>query len=68
MALPKKGDRIPLANGGELELLKKLGEGGQGTVFRAAYSGQEYALKWYKSSYLQDLKKRHKNGKRIFLS
>jgi len=66
MALPKKGDIIPLANGGELELLKKLGEGGQGTVFRVAYSGQEYALKWYKSSYLQDLNKRHRNGKRFF--
>jgi hypothetical protein len=66
MANLKKGDRISLANGGSIEITKKLGEGGQGTVYRIEYSGQEYALKWYKSSYLKDLNKRHRQGKKYF--
>ena len=49
-----------------IELLKKLGDGGQGTVYMVGYSGQEYALKWYKSSYLKDLNTRHKQGKKYF--
>lgn len=66
MAIPKKGDKLPLANGGEIELFKKLGEGGQGVVYKVGYSSKEYALKWYKSSYLKDLNKRHRQGKRFF--
>jgi serine/threonine protein kinase len=66
MATLKKGDRVQLANGNSIELLKKLGEGGQGTVYKVDYAGTEYALKWYKSSYLKDLNTRHKQGKKYF--
>ena len=34
MAEYKKGQRIPLANGSNAEIIGKLGEGGQGTVYR----------------------------------
>ena len=47
MAEYKKGQRIPLANGSNAEIIGKLGEGGQGTVYRVKLGGKEYALKWY---------------------
>ncbi|MDR2648192.1 MAG: serine/threonine-protein kinase [Clostridiales bacterium] len=49
------GTRIPLESGGELEILRTVGDGGQGTVYKTAYSSREYALKWYKPEYLKDL-------------
>lgn len=45
MAEYKKGQRIPLANGSNAEIIGKLGEGGQGTVYRVKLGGKEYALK-----------------------
>ena len=41
-----KGSRIPLQNGQSAEVIAKLGEGGQGTVYRVRIGGKEYALKW----------------------
>ena len=32
---------------GFLTVLGKLGEGGQGAVYRVEYNGREYALKWF---------------------
>lgn len=45
--------------GGELEVLNKLGEGGQGAVYRVRYDGKELALKWY-------FPKRMKNPERFY--
>lgn len=42
------GHRIRVRNSdGFLTVLEKLGEGGQGIVYRAEYGGREYALKWF---------------------
>lgn len=43
----KIGDKVPLELGGSAEITDVLGSGGQGTVYRAEYSGKEYALKVY---------------------
>ena len=43
----QKGQRIKTASGSELEVLEKLGEGGQGMVYRVNYNGRQLALKWY---------------------
>jgi len=65
MAL-KIGDKIQLTNGNSIEILEKLGDGGQGIVYKVDYSGQMYALKWFKSAYLKGLDERHANGKKEF--
>ncbi|MBS4026099.1 MAG: serine/threonine protein kinase [Clostridia bacterium] len=43
----KHGQKIKLTNGGELTVVSKLGEGGQGIVYKVKYNDKEYALKWY---------------------
>lgn len=43
----KIGDSVPLELGGAAKILGVLGSGGQGTVYKAQYSGKEYALKMY---------------------
>lgn len=43
----KKGQKIQMRLGGHAKILEKLGEGGQGVVYRVEYNGKEYALKWY---------------------
>ncbi|MCH5204457.1 MAG: protein kinase [Oscillospiraceae bacterium] len=43
----KVGDIVPLELGGSAKITDILGSGGQGTVYRAEYSGKEYALKIY---------------------
>ena len=35
-----KGSRIPLQNGQSAEVIAKLGEGGQGTVYRVRIGGK----------------------------
>lgn len=47
-----KGQRLRTASGGELEILQKLGEGGQGIVYKVNYNGKQLALKWYFASKL----------------
>lgn len=49
----KVGDIVPLELGGSAKILDILGSGGQGTVYRAEYSGKEYALKIYFSNKLK---------------
>lgn len=41
------GDTVNMKYGGEAKVLAEFGAGGQGTVYKVAYNGQEYALKWY---------------------
>lgn len=49
-----KGQKIRTATGGELEIIQKLGEGGQGIVYKVSYNGRQLALKWYFASKLRD--------------
>ena len=58
-----KGASIPLIQGGEVRVIEKLGEGGQGTVYRVFAEGQQYALKWYHKSALSDPKRFYNNLK-----
>ena len=41
-----KGHKVPLANGAYAQIIEKLGEGGQGVVYKVSVGGKEYALKW----------------------
>jgi len=56
-----KGHKIPLANGSYAEIMGKLGEGGQGVVYRVKVGGKEYALKWYHKGAVHNPKKFYQN-------
>lgn len=43
----KIGDSVKMKYGGEAKVLAEFGSGGQGSVYKVSYKGQEYALKWY---------------------
>ena len=49
-----KGQKIRVVSGGELEVIQKLGAGGQGVVYKVIYNGKELALKWYFENKLRD--------------
>ena len=57
----QKGQRIKTASGSELEVLEKLGEGGQGIVYRVNYNGRQLALKWYFGNKLSNADKFYRN-------
>lgn len=43
----RNGQKIQMRLGGFARILGKIGEGGQGIVYRVEYNKKEYALKWY---------------------
>ena len=47
--------------GGELEVIQKLGEGGQGIVYKVNYNGKQLALKWYFINKLSNPDKFYRN-------
>lgn len=57
----EKGQLLKTASGLELEIIEKIGEGGQGIVYKAEYNGKQYALKWYFANKLHDRIKFYKN-------
>lgn len=57
----QKGQRIKTVSGGELEVIQKLGEGGQGVVYKVNYSGKPLALKWYFGNKLNNADKFYRN-------
>ena len=57
----RKGDKITLVNGDVAKVIEKLGEGGQGAVYRVKIGKQEYALKWYHKDAIGNAKKFYKN-------
>lgn len=58
----KPGTKIKLTNGGTVTVRSKIGEGGQGSVYKVDYDGKDYALKWYLPTYLKSLKPNCKNS------
>lgn len=50
----ERGQKLSIVGGKELEVIEKLGEGGQGEVYRVKYDGGEYALKWYFSGKMKN--------------
>lgn len=59
----KKNQRVELADGRTVTVTDKLGEGGQGIVYRVRYddSGEECALKWFFINYLKEPRKFYKH-------
>ena len=57
----QKGQRIKTVSGGELEIIQKLGEGGQGVVYKVNYNGKPLALKWYFGNKLNNADKFYRN-------
>lgn len=57
----QKGQRIKTVSGGELEVIQKLGEGGQGVVYKVNYNGKPLALKWYFANKLNNADKFYRN-------
>lgn len=55
------GQKIRTISGGELEVLEKLGEGGQGIVYKASYNSRQLALKWYFVNKLKNPKRFYGN-------
>jgi len=47
MSTFEKGTKIRLESGDSVEVVKKLGDGGQGIVYLVNYKKKPYALKWY---------------------
>ncbi len=41
------GQKIRTVSGNYIEIIEKLGQGGQGVVYRVIYQGRQLALKWY---------------------
>ena len=55
------GKKITVVDGSKLEILEKLGEGGQGIVYKVKWNNRNLALKWYFSDKLKDRVKFYKN-------
>ncbi|MEE5993770.1 MAG: serine/threonine-protein kinase [Oscillospiraceae bacterium] len=62
MGIMKSGTKINLEDGhGVIEIVQKLGEGGQGYVYLVQYNGKSMALKWYKKGVLKNPEAFRKN-------
>ncbi len=57
----KSGDEIKHTSGDNIIIKSKIGEGGQGKVYKVEYLGEEYALKWYFPKKLKEPKKFYEN-------
>lgn len=50
----RKGTEIRLTTGCSVKVVSKLGEGGQGTVYKVLLNRREYALKWYHANVFEN--------------
>ena len=56
-----RGQKIKTVSGGQLEVIQKLGEGGQGIVYKVRYNGKDLALKWYNIKKIKDPDRFYRN-------
>lgn len=56
-----KNDRVPLKNGKFAFIKDKIGEGGQGNVYRVVIEGMDYALKWYDANSMKEPQRFYEN-------
>ncbi|MCL2089419.1 MAG: serine/threonine-protein kinase [Oscillospiraceae bacterium] len=56
-----KGQKILTKNAKKLKVIERLGEGGQGIVYRVEYGKDQMALKWYYKNKLRDPAKFYQN-------
>ena len=61
MADLPKGHKIKTTDFGNITVLRKLGEGGQGAVYEVDFNGQPKALKWYSGHKIENFDKFYKN-------
>ncbi len=59
----KKGENVVFTDSSKATVVEELGSGKQGVVYKVKYNNDFYALKMYKSSFLKNLKARHKDKK-----
>jgi len=57
----KKNTKIPLTNKDTAVIKDRLGEGGQGVVYRVTVGKDDYALKWYHRGVIANPKRFYKN-------
>lgn len=57
----KKGKKLKLVSGEDIEIVNKIGEGGQGVVYKVRYQNKEFALKWYFSKLITNQTKFYNN-------
>lgn len=50
MARLRKNQIISTVDGKTIKVLERIGEGGQGIVYKVLYDNKKYALKWYKKN------------------
>lgn len=58
-----KGKKLKLVGGDSIEVIEKLGEGGQGIVYKVKWNDRELALKWYFAEKLRDKVRFYENLK-----
>ena len=55
------GTKVKVKYSGEAEIIRKIGEGGQGSVYEVNFAGKKKALKWYAIKNITDPKRFYDN-------
>jgi serine/threonine protein kinase len=61
MAELKKGTTLQTTTAKNVKIQQKIGEGGQGVVYKVSYNGKPKALKWYKGNAIKSPEKFYEN-------